>query len=100
MESRSDCFCWEIMRCNNSNGCPARKNPERHCWEIAREKDDDHRNYFAICRDCIVHILLTENSVLTNWEIRNIVEAKTGAKLVPKNDWYPLFSAYMQPPPE
>jgi len=52
-------------------------NPEKPCWVIASEKDDDYRNFFNICRDCIVFLIMADNCVLSNREIKNIVEAKT-----------------------
>ena len=86
MGSRSDCFCWEIMQCGKSKNCPAKKNPEKPCWEIAREKDDDYRNFFNICRDCIVHVLKADKNVLTGREIKDIVEAKTRCVLSDKKE--------------
>jgi len=80
MGSRSDCFCWEIMRCDKLN-CPARQNPLKNCWELAMEKDDDFRNVFNICRDCIVHVLKSDTSVLSNNEIKKIVNAKIKDRL-------------------
>jgi len=94
MGSRSDCFCWEIMQCDKSKDCPAKKNPEKPCWEIAREKDDDYRNYFNICRDCIVHVLKEDNCILSNQEIKNIVADKTSCVLSRT-----LKRQYQQPPP-
>ena len=80
MGSRSDCFCWEIMRCDKSN-CPARQNPAKNCWEIAMEKDNDYRNVFNVCRDCIVHVLKSDTSVLSNLEIQKILDAKINHSL-------------------
>ena len=84
MGSRSDCFCWEIMQCGKSKNCPAKSNPEKPCWEIARENNDDYRYLFNICRDCIVYILKVEHSILSLQEIRNIVAAKTDCQLISK----------------
>ena len=84
MGSRSNMYCWEIMQCSKSKNCQAKKNPERLCWEIASEKDDDYRHYFNICRDCIVYVLKTDSSILSDQEIKNVVEAKTGCTLLRK----------------
>jgi len=81
MPSHSTCFCWEIMKCDKSANCAARKNPDRPCWEIARENGDDYRHYFNICRDCIVYVLKTENSDLSSRQVKNIVDAKTSCRL-------------------
>jgi len=97
MGSRSNCFCWEIMQCDKSKNCPARKHPETPCWEIAREQADDYRNFYNICRDCIVYVLKADNSVLSNQEVRNIMAAKTNCRLSlnqashppPSNDVFP-----------
>lgn len=90
MGSRSALFCWEIMQCDKSNNCPVKNNSEKPCWEIAREIDDDYRNFFNICRDCIVHVLKAENSVLTNQEAKSIVEAKqTISRLATKREYLP-----------
>jgi hypothetical protein len=73
----NDFYCWEIMQCDKSKNCAAKENPSKSCWEIAKEKNDDYRNHFNICRDCIVKVLKTDNSVLSHLEIRTIVAAKT-----------------------
>ena len=80
MGSQSDLHCWEIMKCDKSENCPAKKNPKKPCWEIFREKDDDYRNFFHVCRDCIVHVLKADKSVLSIQEIKNIVDAKTNRR--------------------
>jgi hypothetical protein len=90
MGSHSDCFCWEIIQCDKSNNCPAKNTPEKPCWEIAREIDGDYRNFFNICRDCLVHVLKAENSVLSYQEAKSIVEAKqTASRLATKKECLP-----------
>lgn len=91
MGSRSDCLCWEIMQCENSDDCPAKKNPHKPCWEIAREQDNDYRHVFNVCRDCIVRVLKEGNSDLTNVEIKKIVNTRTNCRLSHKQT--------RQPPP-
>ena len=83
MGSRRHCNCWEIMQCVKSEECPARINPEKPCWEIIVELGD-YRSACYICRDCIVRVLQAETSVLSEQEIKDIVMAKTGCKLVQK----------------
>jgi len=75
MGSRSDWFCWEIMHCENPDDCPAKKNPQTPCWEIASELDD-YRQAFNICRDCVVRMIKTGNSLLSNQVIMEIMETK------------------------
>ena len=99
MGSRSTFFCWEIMQCDKSENCPARKNPEKPCWEIAREMDDDYRNFFNICYDCIVHVIKAGNSVLTNLEVESIMEAKTNCKLSCKHMGQPPITRRATTPP-
>ena len=75
MGSRSEWYCWEIMHCKNPDDCPAKKNPQKPCWEIAREQDD-YRHAFNICRDCVVCMIKTAHPVLSNQEIIEIIKAK------------------------
>jgi hypothetical protein len=89
MGSRSDLHCWEIMQCSESKTCRAKKNPEKFCWEVARENHYDYRNYFNICRDCIVHLLKTGSPILSDQEIKNVVEAKTNCVLSHKSESLP-----------
>lgn len=80
MGSRSEWFCWEIMQCENSDDCPARKNPQKRCWEIACESGGD-MHALNICTDCIVHIIKDDNSLLSNQEIMKIMEARAEHRL-------------------
>ncbi len=89
MGSRCDLFCWEIMQCENSDDCPARKNPGKPCWEIASEADD-YRKANNICRDCIVYVLKVDNAVLSTQEIKKVMKKKTSCKLAHR---YPRLSA-------
>ena len=81
MGSRCDLFCWEIMQCENSDDCPAKKNLEKPCWEIARNSDD-YTSVNNICRDCIVHVLKAENTVLSKQQIRKVMDKKTKRHIV------------------
>jgi hypothetical protein len=64
------------MKCEGTEDCPARKRPDLNCWEIASEMDD-YRKAFNICKDCIVYMLKAENTVLTQQEVRNIMNQKS-----------------------
>ena len=83
MGSRCDLFCWEIMQCENSDDCPAKMNPGKACWEIARESDD-YRKANNICRDCIVYVLKVGSEALSEQEIHKIMEKKVSCKLAPR----------------
>jgi hypothetical protein len=80
MIPNSDWPCWEIMKCEGTEDCPARKRPDLNCWEIANEMDD-YRKAFNICKDCIVYMLKAENTVLTQQEVRNIMNLKSNCAL-------------------
>jgi hypothetical protein len=80
MIPNSDWPCWEIMKCEGTEDCPARKRPDQNCWEIAREMDD-YRKAFGICKDCIVYMLKAENGVLSKQEIKAIVEQRSDCAL-------------------
>lgn len=81
MVTNSDLPCWEIMKCEGTDDCPARKHPDLNCWEIASEMDD-YRKAFNICQDCIVYMLKAENTVLTKQEMQTIMEQKNDCVLV------------------
>ena len=81
MVPKSDLPCWEIMKCEGTDDCPARKNPDMNCWEIASEVDD-YRKAFNICKDCIVYMLKAENSGLTKQEMQTIIQQKRECVLV------------------
>ena len=76
MITNSDFPCWEIMKCEGTEDCPARKRPDLNCWEIASEMDD-YRKAFNICNDCIVYMLKAENTVLTKQEMQTIMKQKS-----------------------
>ena len=75
MLPKSEWPCWEIMKCEGTEDCPARKSPGENCWEIAREMDD-YRKAFNICKDCVVYMLKAENTVLTELEMQTILKQK------------------------
>ena len=71
MNAYSALKCWDIINCDNLD-CPARKEPETPCWEIAKRIEAYH-DVSNTCRDCIVSLLKKETSVLNNNEIQNIL---------------------------
>ena len=72
--------CWKIMGCDNPQGCLAWKHPETPCWEIISQLDD-YRKAFNVCQDCIVHILKSDNSVLSDFQMLKIMETKVECPL-------------------
>jgi len=74
MVSDSDYKCWEIMNCDNID-CPARREPETPCWEIAKEVEACHK-VSNTCRDCVVYILKREASILSINKLQNLIEQR------------------------
>ena len=75
MGSRSDWFCWDIMQCESPENCPAKKNPEKPCWEIASEFGSD-MHILNVCRDCIVRMVKKNNPLLSNQELFEILKIR------------------------
>ena len=63
--------CWELMNCDNLD-CPARREPQIPCWEIARRSEAYH-NVSNTCRDCVVYILKAESSVSSIKMLQNAI---------------------------
>jgi hypothetical protein len=72
------------MRCENTEDCPARKNPGKPCWEIAMETGSD-RHALNICGDCIVRLVKEGNPVLSNQEIMEIMKVRAETDMVDKD---------------
>lgn len=72
--------CWQLMKCDNKESCPAWQEPEKSCWQIASDLDD-YRNAFKICQDCIVFMLKNGASVLSEQEVHTIMERKVACAL-------------------
>lgn len=68
------------MNCDTSQECLAKSRPETPCWEIASEQND-YRRVLEICRDCVVYMLKSEDSILTQQEIETIMTYKTSCAL-------------------
>ena len=75
MGSRSDWFCWEIMQCKSPENFPAKKNPEKPCWEIASEFGSD-MHILYVCKDCIVRMVKENNPLLSNQELFEILKIR------------------------
>lgn len=76
MGNNCDWPCWKIMNCDASQECLAKNHPETPCWEIASELND-YRHALEICKDCVVHMLKTENSILSQQEVEAIMSYKS-----------------------
>ena len=75
MEINGEWPCWEIMKCQGTDNCPAKNDPQTPCWEIA-QKLEDYRSAFNICKDCLVYLLKQDDKVFTEHEIQVIMEKK------------------------
>ncbi len=73
MSLRSEWPCWEIMKCDESQKCPAKENPSKLCWEIMKEFD---KYSFNICRDCLVYVAKQEDSKFSREELLSIMAQK------------------------
>ena len=73
-----DFKCWEIMNCDNLH-CPARHEPDVHCWEIAQKLDAYH-NTSNTCRDCVVFLLKDETSEMGRRKLQKIMKQRVHFK--------------------
>ncbi len=80
MQVNGEWPCWEIMKCEGSDNCPAKQNPDKPCWEIA-STINDYRSAFNVCKDCIVYLLKQEDTIFTDQELRVIMEKKKACTL-------------------
>ena len=91
MGSQSDCYCWEIIQCKNSDDCPAKLCPQKPCWEIAEESCND-KHVLNICRDCIVRIIKAGSPLLSNEDILGIMKFRSEHSAVDKGLSRPMES--------
>ena len=80
MASYPNFKCWEIMNCGELD-CPARREPETPCWEIAK-RTEDFRNVSNTCKDCVVYLLKEETSVLRKKELQDIMKQRVFLKSI------------------
>lgn len=66
--------CWEITDCQDVD-CIARQEPEKPCWEIAKQIHDGY-DPFEICKECVVYLLKLETGTLTRLELENIIKTR------------------------
>lgn len=70
-----DLKCWEIMKCKDSDDCPARKEPNTPCWEVAARLGD-YRSALKVCSDCLVYMLHNNVPVISEQECHCIFKKK------------------------
>ena len=70
-----DLACWKITNCQKTSFCPAHRNPDLPCWEIASQLND-FRSRLNVCEDCLVYLALQGGSVPLSEEIRVVLEKK------------------------
>ncbi len=73
MSLRSDWPCWEIMKCDESQKCPAKDSSSKLCWELIQETDSYS---FNICRDCLVYVSKQKDSQFSKEELLSIMAQK------------------------
>ena len=73
MSLRSEWPCWEIMKCSESQKCPAKESSSKLCWEIIEEVD---KYSFNICRDCLVYVSKQKDSKFSKEELLSIMAQK------------------------
>jgi len=73
--------CWEIMQCRGTEDCPAKAHPDIPCWEIA-EQFGTSQNVKNICPDCIVYVVKTNDPVLSQQDIDDIMRHRNMGKFV------------------
>ena len=78
MTLRSEWACWEIMKCDESQKCPAMESSSKLCWELIQEADSYS---FNICRDCLVYVSKQKDSQFSKEELLSIM-AQKGVKVL------------------
>ncbi len=73
MSLRSEWPCWEIMKCDDAQKCPAKESSSKLCWEIIEEFDSYS---FHICSDCLVYVSRQAGSKFSKEEILSIMAQK------------------------
>ena len=70
---------WRIEKSTGVVGFSVKVNPEKPCWEMAREVGD-FRSAFNICEDCIVFLLRSGTKIFSEQEIRSIGNREISCK--------------------
>jgi len=70
--------CWEIMHCDNLD-CPARREPDIPCWELARKVEAYHTTTNT-CNDCVVYLLKDEGSIPGTRKLQDLIRKRESLK--------------------
>lgn len=92
MSLRSEWPCWEIMKCSESQKCPAKESSSKLCYEMIKEHDSYS---FNICRDCLVYVAKQEDSKFSKEELLSIM-AQKGVSVLDGQKQCPNFKAVSQ----
>lgn len=68
--------CWTITNCDKKDICPAGRQSDKECWNVAREMAD-LRSAMNVCEDCLVY--LSRGNAASNFsasEVSEILEKK------------------------
>jgi len=71
MVNYPDYKCRELMDCDNLD-CPARREPEIPCWEVARRVEAYH-NLSNTCSDCIAYLVTDKTATLSIKKLEDII---------------------------
>ena len=64
--------CWDIMQCDENNPCQVRVDKISKCWEWVALNNQIQCQY-GLCDECIVYLYNNENTLLTNWELEQVM---------------------------
>jgi len=64
--------CWDIMQCDENNPCPVRMAKTGRCWEWMAQNNQVQCQY-GLCDECIVYLCNNENTLLTHWELEQVM---------------------------
>jgi len=70
---------WKFEECKGGIGFSAKEYPEKPCWKMANEVGD-FRSVFNICEDCIVFLLNSGTTLLSEIEIHSIGNREVSCK--------------------
>ncbi len=70
---------WGIKKCKEVVDFSTKEYPEKSCWEMASEVGD-FRSAFNICEDCIVYLLKSGTTLLSEKKIFSIGKREVSCK--------------------